>query len=64
MKLREQIDQLKAREAELRAERDDYRTASEIYARAIHVLTIVNDNLRKELEKHRSSAIRPLTARR
>jgi hypothetical protein len=64
LKLHEQIDQLKAREAELRAERDDYRTASETYARAIHVLTIENDNLREELEKHRSSALRPLAARR
>ncbi len=64
LKLREHIDQLKARETELRAERDDYRAASETYARAIHVLTIENDSLRKELEKHRSSAVRPLATRR
>jgi hypothetical protein len=31
LKLREQIDQLKGREAELRAERYDYRTASETH---------------------------------
>ncbi len=63
LKLREQIDQLKGRVTELRAERDDYRAANETYARAIHVLTVENDGLRKELERHRSSAIRPLTAR-
>lgn len=49
-KLREEIAALNARVEGLRHERDDYRTASEVYARAIHVLTIENEQLRKELD--------------
>ncbi|MFI7708272.1 hypothetical protein [Nonomuraea sp. NPDC049480] len=59
-KLRIQITSLNDRIAALRAERDGYRAASDVFARALHVLTVENDNLRKELDKSQSSAVRPL----
>jgi molybdopterin converting factor small subunit len=60
-KLREEIDALKAKVESLRAERDDYRVASEVFARAMNVLTVENNNLRKELAKARSATVRPFT---
>jgi hypothetical protein len=62
--LREEIAALKNRVKSLREERDDYRTANETFAWAMHVLTVENDNLRKELDKNRSSTVRPLGSRR
>ncbi|RKS70671.1 hypothetical protein BZB76_5146 [Actinomadura pelletieri DSM 43383] len=63
LKLHEQIDRLKAKVAALRTERDDYRTASETFARAIHVLTVENDNLRKEIRKHEAPKVTCLPSR-
>jgi len=48
----------------LKEERDQYRTASETFARAIHVLTIENDNLCRDIEKRRSSSVTTLPSRR
>jgi hypothetical protein len=42
----------------LREERGDYRAASETFARAMNVLTIENTNLRKEIDKNRSTSVR------
>ena len=52
-KLHNEIEQLKARMSELREERDNYRTANEVFARALHVLTIENDNLRRNTGRPR-----------
>ena len=49
-KLHTEIAQLKACIDELRVERDNYRTANEVFARALHALTIENDNLRRSTE--------------
>ena len=59
-KLCSQITLLKARVDELRNERDHYRTASEVFARAMHVLTVENDNFRKDLDKSNTSKVTPL----
>ncbi|MEV1174628.1 hypothetical protein [Nonomuraea sp. NPDC049784] len=59
-KLHEEIAALTAKVESLRADRDGYRAASEVFARAMNVLTIENNNLRKELDKARSSTVRPL----
>jgi chromosome segregation ATPase len=50
-KLHDEIAQLKARIDELREERDNYRTANEVFARALHALTIENDNLRRNTSR-------------
>ena len=63
IKLREQITALKARIESLRRERDDYRAATEAFARAINALTVENDTLRKELDKRRSPRVTPLPKR-
>jgi len=62
-KLCSEITLLKARAEELRNERDHYRTASEVFARAMHVLTVENDNLRKEVGNSRTSNVTPLRPR-
>lgn len=62
-KLCSQITLLKARVDELRNERDHYRTASEVFARAMHVLTVENDNFRKDLDKSKTSNVTPLHPR-
>lgn len=62
-KLCSEITLLKARADELRNERNHYRTASEVFARAMHVLTVENDNLRKELDKSKTSNVTPLHPR-
>ena len=59
-KLCSQITLLKARVDELRNERDHYRTASEVFARAMHVLTVENDKFRKDLDKSNTSKVTPL----
>lgn len=51
VKLREQIAALEKSNQTLRDERDRYRLTAETFARALHVLTIENDNLRQELAK-------------
>jgi molybdopterin converting factor small subunit len=63
-RLPEEIATLKARNEALRQERDDYRTATETFTRAIHVLTVENDNFRKELDKRRSFSVTALPSRR
>jgi hypothetical protein len=63
IKLRERITALEARIASLRQERDDYRSAAETFARAVHVLTVENDALRKELSNRHSSRVTTLTTR-
>jgi hypothetical protein len=63
IKLRDEIAILKEEITKLRAERDDYRIASETFARAMNVLIIENTNLRKETDKKQSSIVRPLPSR-
>ena len=59
-KLQSDLALLRARFEELREERDHHRSANEVFARALHVLTVENDSLRKELGKAQASKIRPL----
>jgi chromosome segregation ATPase len=54
-KLHNEIAQLKACIDELRKERDNYRTANEVFARALHALTIENDNLRRSTSRSRTT---------
>ncbi|EWM19200.1 hypothetical protein [Kutzneria sp. 744] len=61
--LREEIATLKEKIKNLREERDEYRIASETFARAMHVLTIENTNLRKEITKIPASSVRALPSR-
>ena len=49
IKLQDQITELETRIATLRKERDDYRAANDAFARALHVATVENGNLRKDL---------------
>lgn len=63
IKLRQRITALEARIVSLRQERDDYRSATETFARAVHALTVENDALRKELSNRRSSGITTFPAR-
>lgn len=49
VKLREQIATLRKSNQSLREERDRYRLTSEMFARALHVLTVENDNLRRDV---------------
>jgi hypothetical protein len=64
LRFRDEITALTKKIKALKEERDQYRTASETYARAIHVLTIENDNLRRDIEKRRSSSVTSLPSRR
>jgi chromosome segregation ATPase len=64
LRLRDEIAALTKKIKALREERDQYRTASETFARAINVLTIENDNLRQDIEKRRSSSVTSLPSRR
>ncbi|WP_239396374.1 hypothetical protein [Frankia sp. CiP3] len=50
LKLREEIAALKGANSALREERDRYRVASETFARAIHILTVENDRIRRHLD--------------
>ncbi|MEU9840692.1 hypothetical protein AB0C69_15870 [Actinomadura sp. NPDC048032] len=59
-KLREELAVLRAQIQDLCQERDDYRRASEVFARAINVLTIENDQLRMALDKQSPTALRLL----
>jgi hypothetical protein len=60
IKLQDQITELETRNTTLRKERDDYRAATEALTRALHVVTVENDNLRKELTKPRYGNVRVL----
>lgn len=61
VKLREHIATLEKSNQTLRDERDRYRLTSETFARALHVLTVENDNLRRDPQQspHRSSRPSP-----
>lgn len=59
-KLRAETDLLKQRLAEIGAERDNHRAAAETFARAIHVLTLENEALRKEIARASTPALIPL----
>jgi hypothetical protein len=50
--------------ASLRQERDDFRTAAETFARAVHVLTVENDILRRELDNRRLTGVTALSTTR
>ena len=56
-KLHSEIAQLRSRIDQLREERDNYRTANEVFARALHALTIENDNLRRHTTRARAAHI-------
>ena len=60
IKLQDQVSDLGTRNPALRKERDDYRAAKEAFARALQVVTVENDNLRKELANTRTGNVRPL----
>ena len=62
-KLHDEIAQLKARIDELREERDNYRTANEVFARALHALTIENDNLRRNTSRSRTAHLTAIDPR-
>jgi hypothetical protein len=64
LRLREEIAALTKKIKAPKEERDQHRTASETFARAINVLTIENDNLRRDIEKRRSSSVTSLPSRR
>src|SRR6266498_4593612 len=64
IKLQEQIAQLTQRLNDTRAERDNYRTTSEVFARAMNVLTIENQNLRTQLARAQTGVISPMKRRR
>lgn len=53
--LHNEIDRLKKRVDELRQERDNYRSANEVFARALHALTVENDNLRRQANRSRAT---------
>ena len=63
LKPREEVTALKARTDSRRQERDDYRSIAETFARAIHALTVENDNLRKELARRSPATVTPLPQR-
>lgn len=46
--LREQIDELRRKLDDMRAERDEYKQAADALARALNVVTIENDELRRK----------------
>jgi len=64
IKLRERIAAQESTIEALQRKRDGYRAASETFARAVHVLTVENDNLREEVDKCRSSYVTTLPSRR
>ncbi|MFA4081353.1 hypothetical protein [Mycobacteroides salmoniphilum] len=53
IKLRNETAALKEQNQRLRDERDRYKHTNEIFARAIHILTIENDKLRTQNETTR-----------
>jgi hypothetical protein len=59
IKLRQENASLTERVRQLREERDRHKAASETFARAIHVLTIENENLRTD-QQTQSRPPRPL----
>jgi chromosome segregation ATPase len=64
IKLREQTNDLTRRLNEVREERDNYRAATEVFARAMNVLTRENADLRKRLDKATSSNVMPIRGTR
>jgi uncharacterized coiled-coil DUF342 family protein len=63
IKLHEQITELTRRLNDLREERDNYRTTSEVFARAMNVLTIENDDLRRQLANAHTGVVSPMKRR-
>jgi hypothetical protein len=61
--LREEIATLKEKIKNLREERDGYRIGERNLARVMHVLTVENTNLRKEITKVPPSSVRTLPSR-
>jgi chromosome segregation ATPase len=51
--LREQNADLRRKLDELRAERDEYKQAADALARALNLLTLENDSLRREANRRR-----------
>jgi hypothetical protein len=60
VRLRDELELARLQLAEAKADRDNYRAASEVFARAMHVLTVENDALRKELGKAAASRVVPI----
>jgi hypothetical protein len=60
VRLREELELVRAQLADVKAERDNYRAASEVFARAMHVLTVENEILRKEVTQAESSRVVPI----
>jgi hypothetical protein len=60
VKLRQEIAALTQRVEHLHEQRDRHRTTSETFARAMHVLTVENEDLRTELAKVHGSRPRRL----
>jgi hypothetical protein len=63
IRFQERIAELARRLADTREERDNFRSTSEVFARAINVLTIENDNLRAQLVKAADSKVSPFQRR-
>jgi hypothetical protein len=60
IRLRENAVALQEQIATLREDRDNYRIASEVFARAINVLTAENQELRKQLATAAAGRVTPL----
>jgi len=59
-RLRDELELARQQLTEAKADRDNYRATSEVFARAMHVLTIENEALRKEATKANQSRVVPI----
>jgi hypothetical protein len=60
VRLRDELELAGQQLAEAKTDRDNYRATSEIFARAMHVLTVENEALRNEVAKTNASRVVPI----
>jgi len=60
VRLHDELELTRQQLAEAKTDRDNYRAASEVFARAMHVLTVENEALRKEVTKVDQSRVVPI----
>lgn len=60
VRLRDELELARQQLAEAKADRDNYRATSEVFARAMHVLTVENEALRKGVAKTNASRVVPI----
>jgi hypothetical protein len=58
--LHDELELTRQQLAEAKTDRDNYRAASEVFARAMHVLTVENEALRKQVTKADQSRVVPI----